>query len=214
MRHIKQKPYTVFDLLNLIQYMASVTCPGFVRNGIAIVRRRRDLPLPASGAPRQSSALLARVSNEWRSQRLIDFSKNSRFCPVSSLKTPFFALFCKKFPQSMSIIDEMHCIDIFVLTTACWTWSDWPILITPKNEAFSSKNRSKLPVFSPLKFYAQLVLNCSNKSIKVIYAREIEHFRAANQIALKIFYLPKIYQCCILVNKLSYFCWLFTQFGL
>ena len=57
--HIKQKTYIVFDLLNLIQYMVSVAgVAGFARNGIAIVRRRRN-----------------RVSNEWRSQR---HSKNSK----------------------------------------------------------------------------------------------------------------------------------------
>ena len=41
--HKKQKPYIVFDLLNLIQYMVSVAgVAGFARNGIAIVRRRRN----------------------------------------------------------------------------------------------------------------------------------------------------------------------------
>ena len=41
--HIKQKPYIVFDLLNIIQYMVSVAgVAGFVRNGIAIVRQRRN----------------------------------------------------------------------------------------------------------------------------------------------------------------------------
>ena len=62
---------------------------GFVRYGIAIVRRRRN-----------------RVTNEWRSQRQIAISKKFRFCPILAQKPLFFALFQKLFPHFSPTCDK------------------------------------------------------------------------------------------------------------
>ena len=93
------------------------------------IRKERNSdcsPQAQSAASRKREPSAGQRSARARQQRMTESEANwllkkQPFLPVFEPETTVFALFFKKFPQSMSIIDEMHCTDIFVLTTACWT---------------------------------------------------------------------------------------------
>ena len=85
--------------------------------------------------------------------------------------------------------------------SACWTWSDWTILKMPENEVFLGENNSKMPVFSSLKFLCSTCAQLTQQTIKNNLYGKIRAFRSRHSNNTQNFYLPKSYQCGILINK-------------